>query len=409
MSNVADKARFHLERAVPQLREFEEKEIFSKEEIRTIVSKRTAHEHLVLGPGCKSSDFQTYIAWELSLDRLRQKRCIRKKIKHSTSHAANARIFNIYERGVFRHPGSLALWKDYLEYAARVKATKRWRKIVTRALRLHPAEVSLWVMAAGRAAEDGDVDGARSLFMRGCRFCSSGCTLWVEYARMEMQWLAKMERKNKGSGKKGHEGSMATHAVQEGDIMMFDEDDEDDEFGQDDDNVLLPEPSLGTQSGKAKTQSNKFEESMKKIEKSPALEGAIPRAIFDVARKQAFWSADAGEAFFDMFSEFVAVSKQSVIIEHVLDALKSDYPSHPSTCSCVIRQPLIGVEVTTVEFPKALREVLARIKMQTETTEDKAQLAEKTLAWVKPLLARKDLDDSLRTVLEYTKSKLETS
>lgn len=30
MSNVAEKARFHLERAVPQLREFEEKEIFSK-------------------------------------------------------------------------------------------------------------------------------------------------------------------------------------------------------------------------------------------------------------------------------------------------------------------------------------------------------------------------------------------
>lgn len=30
MANVAEKARFHLERSVPQLREFEEKEIFSK-------------------------------------------------------------------------------------------------------------------------------------------------------------------------------------------------------------------------------------------------------------------------------------------------------------------------------------------------------------------------------------------
>lgn len=302
----------------------------------------------------------------------------------------------------------MELWKDYLEYAARVKATKRWRKIVTRALRLHPTEVSLWVMAAARAAEDGDVDGARSLFMRGCRFCSSGCTLWVEYARMEMQWLAKMERKNKGSGKKGHEGSMATHAVQEGDIMLFEEDDED-EFGQDDDNVLIPEPTRGTQSGKAVGQSNNFEDAMKKIEKSPALEGAIPRAIFDVAKKQSFWSADAGEAFFDMFSEFVAVSTQSAMIEHVLDAMKDDYPTHPSTCSCLIRQPLIGVEPTTVEYPKALREVLARIKTQMDTTKDKARLAEKTLAWIKPLLARKDLDASLRTVLEHTKSKLETS
>jgi hypothetical protein len=30
MAAIADKARFYLERAVPQLREFEEKEIFTK-------------------------------------------------------------------------------------------------------------------------------------------------------------------------------------------------------------------------------------------------------------------------------------------------------------------------------------------------------------------------------------------
>ena len=30
MAGVADKARFYLERAAPQLREFEDKEIFSK-------------------------------------------------------------------------------------------------------------------------------------------------------------------------------------------------------------------------------------------------------------------------------------------------------------------------------------------------------------------------------------------
>ncbi len=30
MAGVAEKARFYLERAVPQLREFEEKEIFSR-------------------------------------------------------------------------------------------------------------------------------------------------------------------------------------------------------------------------------------------------------------------------------------------------------------------------------------------------------------------------------------------
>ncbi|CAN8105367.1 unnamed protein product [Discula destructiva] len=415
MANVAEKARFHLERAVPQLREFEEKEIFFKDEIRTLVSKRTAHEHLILGPGSTPAHFQSYIAWEASLDRLRAKRCARKKVKHSTAHASNARIFNIYERAVLRHPGSLVLWQDYLAYAASVKATKRWRRIVTRALRLHPMAVSLWVQAGRRAVADGDMEGARGFFMRGCRFCNATAELWVEYARVEMEWLGKMERKSKGAAggaKKGHEGSKAVHAVQEGDVMMFDKDDEEDEFGDDGDGeLMLPEDPLAA-SHSEKVKKVFEEDNLKKLEKSPALEGAIPKAIVDSARKQLFWSAPSGEAFFDMFAKFTKLSAQSSIIQHVLDIMSEDFSKHPSTCSCVIRQPLIGVDITTAEFPRALREVLLRIKAQMEvpaTSADKAKLATKTIASIEPILAREDLEDGLRTVLEHTKLKLEKS
>lgn len=405
MANVAEKARFHLERAVPQLREFEEKEIFSKDEIRTLVTKRTEFEHLVLGPGCKPHHFQSYVAWELSLDKLRAKRCLRKKIKHSTSHASNARVFNIYERAVLRHPGSLDLWTDYLDYAARVKATKRWRKIMTRALRMHPINAGLWARAGRRAASDGDMEGARGMFMRGCRFCNSTADLWLEYARVEMEWLAKMERKK--GGKKGLEGARAEETVEDGDVLRFGEDDsEDEEF---EDNEILPDPTADEENKKAKEAKKVFsDEAVKKLEKSPALQGAIPKTVFDVARKQPFFSAPAAEAFFDMFATFTTVSAQPVIIQHVLDAMILDYPRHPATCGCVVRQPLVGVDVTTVEFPRALREVLARLKAQTETTEDKGKLAGKTVAWIKPILKRSDLEENVRTVLEHTRRKLDS-
>lgn len=406
MANVAEKARFHLERAVPQLREFEEKEIFSKDEIRTLVSKRTDFEHLVLGPGCKPHQFQSYIAWELSLDKLRAKRCLRKKIKHSTSHASNARVFNIYERAVFRHPGSLELWTDYLDYAARVKATKRWRKIMTRALRMHPINAGLWARAGRRAASDGDMEGARGMFMRGCRFCNSTVDLWVEYARVEMEWLAKMERKK--GGKKGLEGARAEETIEDGDVLRFgDDDSEDDEFA---DKEILPDPMADEQNKKAKEAKKVFsDEAIKKLEKSPALQGAIPKTVFDVARKQPFFGAPAAEAFFDMFTTFTNVSAQPAIIQHVLDVMVDEYPRHPATCGCVVRQPLVGVDVTTVEFPRALREVLARLKTQTETTDDKGKLAAKTVAWIKPMLKRSDLEDNVRTVLEHTKRKLDNA
>lgn len=364
----------------------------------------------MLGPGCKPHHFQAYIAWELSLDRLRQKRCTRKKIKHSTPHASQARIFNIYERAVFRHPGCVTLWREYLDYAAKVKATKRWKKIVTRALRLHPMDVALWKLAGRRAAIDGDMEGARGFFMRGCRFCNSTPELWVEYARVEMEWLERQEKK-KSSKEKGHEASNATHAVDEGDVMMFDDDDDEDEFGEGaNGDVIIPDPLADEENKKAKEARKALEgDALKKLENSPALEGAIPKAVFDVAQKQSFWNAPAGEVFFDMFAGFTNVSAQSMILQHVLDTMVEAYPTHPSTCSCLIRQPLIGVDATTAAFPRALREVLARVKAQTEKTEDKATLAAKTIAWVNPILANKELDSGVRTVLEHTKGKLQNS
>lgn len=371
------------------------------------MSKRTEHEHLVLGPGCKPHHFQAYVAWELSLDRLRQKRCARKKIKHSTPHASQARVFNIYERAVFRHPGCVTLWREYLDYAAKVKATKRWKKIITRALRLHPMDVALWKLAGRRAAFDGDMDGARGFFMRGCRFCNSTPELWVEYARVEMEWLERQQKK-KGGKDKGHEASNTTHAVDEGDNIMLGEDEDEDEFGDGaEGDVLIPDPLAAEENKQARAARQALEgDALKKLEMSPAMEGAIPKAVFDVARKQPFWDAPAGEVFFDMFAEFPRVSAQPTIIQHVLDAMVESYPIHPSTCSCLIRQPLIGVDATTAAFPRALREVLARIKTQTEKTQDKGVLASKTISWVVPILANKELDPGVRTVLEHTKRKL---
>ncbi|KAJ9144643.1 U3 small nucleolar RNA-associated protein 6 [Pleurostoma richardsiae] len=407
MAGVAEKARFYLERAVPQLREFEEKEIFSRDEIRSLVTKRSEFEHVVLGPNSKPSDFQAYVAWERSLEALRAKRCRRLKIRNSTSHASEARVFNIYERAVFRHPGCIALWRDYLDYAASVRATKRWRKIMTRALRMHPTtDPGLWVLAGRRAASNGDMDAARGLFMRGCRFCNRDATLWVEYARMEMEWLGRMEAKK---GVRALEKIRAAEAVEEGDHILLggdsSDEDDDEEMMNGGDEIILPDPLAGAQKKEARKVFS--EEAVKKLEKSPALDGAIPRAIFDVARKQPFFGAQSAEAFFDMFAAFTRVVAQAKILQHVLDAMAESYPTHPSTCSCLIRQPLVSVDPDTAAFPRALRESLAMLKTYMEVTDDKAELASKTVAWVDPLVAREDLDAGVRTVLEHTKRKLE--
>ncbi|KAK1760300.1 U3 small nucleolar RNA-associated protein 6 [Echria macrotheca] len=402
MAGVSDKARFYLERAAPQLQEFKEKEIFNEEEIRSLVTKRSDFEHLILAPRARATDFLSYVEWERSLDRLRAKRCRRLNIRSSSSHASQARTFGIFERAVLKHPGCIPLWRAYLDFAAEAKASKRWRRIITRALRLHPTSAELWSLAGRRAADSGDMERARAHFLRGCRFCTGEPTLWLQYARCEMGWLAKIEAKKGGKGvRKGvavMEAIKATEATnQEGDMISLDDSEDEDE-----DDLVLPDPEP-TKSGKTVFD----EETTKKLEQSPALNGAIPMAIFDIAKKQRFFGPAAAEAFFDLFAGFGVVSCQDRIIQHVLDVMQELYPNSAETCSCYIRQPVVGVDVNTVEFPKALRESLARLRSTMDRTENKSALAQKLARWADSILAVEDLDAALRTVLEHTKRSME--
>ncbi|CAK7273780.1 U3 snoRNP protein [Sporothrix epigloea] len=428
MARVDDKARYYLERAVPQLREFESKEIFSKDEIRTLVQKRTEYERLILSPGSSPFDILSYIAWDRSLEDLRAKRCRRLKIKQSASFRSQSRIFQTFERGVTKHPASKELWRAYLAYAAEEKATKRWRRIMTRALRMLPSDGALWVMAGRKAAGDGDMEGARGLFMRGCRFCTSDSLVWVEYARVEMEWLKRLEKKRGTAAFSASVAAIAAEAArpdkkknrnvyEEGEGMaLFESDDEEgegDDDGDDGDfsnNAILPK-SLASDP-LAKNKKPVFSDEMvRKLAATPALEGAIPRAIFDSAIKQPFFSANAAETFFDLFVHFSTAvpSAEPMLVAHVLATMDSIYPKEAATWNCRMKKCLLGLNPNDAAFPRALGTALKSVKEGLADTTDKVQLAAKSSAWIDALLARSEsgLDAGLRSVLEDTRRKLD--
>lgn len=306
---------------------------------------------------------------------------------------------------MLKHPGDVNLWKVYLDFAAEAKATKRWRRIITRALRLHPRDASLWILAGRRASQNGDMERARTHFLQGCRFCASEATLWLEYARCEMQWLAKVEAKKGGKGiRRGvnvMEAIKATEATeQDGDMIKFD--DSDDE--EDEDDLVLPDPEAANKKMAVRVFN---EEETRKLEQSPALNGAIPIAIFDIARKQQFYGPAAAESFFDLFAGFSNVSSRDQTVQHVLAVMEEAFPNSPETCSCHIRQPVIGVGVCTAEFPKALRESLARLRTAMEKCGDQKVLAQKIAAWSQSILDIEGVDVGIRTVLEHTKRSME--
>ncbi|KAI2624459.1 U3 small nucleolar RNA-associated protein 6-domain-containing protein [Xylaria nigripes] len=392
MAAVAEKARYYLEQAVPQLREFEAKGIFSSDEIRSLVKKRTDYEHIVLSPGNKPRDWLNYVAWEKSLETLRSKRCRRLEIRASSRHTGEGRVFGILERSVNRHPGSLELWNEYLSYAKDMRASKRYRKVMTRALRMHPAKPELWVLAGQRSASSGDMQAARGFFMRGARFCTRDATVWLAYAKCELEWLEKMEARK---GKKGGtEKAIQEQAEHDDDEIRFADDDSDAD-GDENGRLVLPNPDSDA--------ANVFDASTtSKLKNNPALDGAIPLAIFDIAKKQAFFTAAVAEHFFSLFATSTKISMQAKIIQHVLDSMAELYPNDAVTSLCYIRQPLIGLDANTPAYPKALREALGRIKSSIATTTNVTLLVPKLKLWLETLLSSQDLDSGIRTVLEYT-------
>jgi len=64
---------------LPELQDLVHKNIFTQDEIRQIIKKRTEHEHILLRRTAKKVDYLRYINYEINLETLRQKRA--KRIK----------------------------------------------------------------------------------------------------------------------------------------------------------------------------------------------------------------------------------------------------------------------------------------------------------------------------------------
>jgi U3 small nucleolar RNA-associated protein 6 len=367
-----------------------------QDEIRNIVKKRDDHEHRVLNPSNRPADWVSYIQWEKSLEALRAKRCKRLKInQHSSSNiSSQGRILQLYDRGVNRHAGSAPLWREYLAYLAQVKASKRFRNTMTNALRMMPNDIDLWMMAGRKSADAGDMAAARGFFLRGCRFCNKDARLWIEYARCEMDWLLRMQQEQKNKKPQSGEKSDAQNELT---LVGLSDDEEEEEDG-----VVLPKP--GVEAPKVVDS-----QAAKQLMSNPAMDGAIPMAVFDICRKQPFFTPATASSFFDMFTSYRALTVQPRITTHVLSAMDEQFANDPHTCDCHVRESIVAVRPDTAEFPKRLRGVLATMREQTECTTDQEVFKALTTKWIDGYLEDESLDEAIRTVLEATRAQVSGS
>lgn len=289
---------------------------------------------------------------------------------------------------------------SYLEYVRQEKAYKKFKSVLTSAIRLHPTKSELWLYAVRWALEsEADMNGARSYMQRGARFCTQSKDLWIEYARLEMIYLAKIAMRRRILGLDVDESDETLEGTAEAP--------DDGDFSPSADVIAIPDFKTNTLRPSMIKGVKVDSEAAKDPMTTPALNGAIPLAIFDAARKQPFFCPAAAEDFFDMFASFIQVRCLPKILQHVLDSMMESYPQDACSCSCYIRQPVLGIEPTSPEFPTAIGSTLDRLKEVMVTVKDKAELSKKMKAWFERILGLEELDPGIETVIRYTIKKLE--
>ncbi|KFY08161.1 hypothetical protein V492_06474, partial [Pseudogymnoascus sp. VKM F-4246] len=225
-----------------------------------------------------------------------------------------------------------------------------------------------------------------------------GPELWVQYAKVEMIFLAKIAARRRVLGL----DRPAVEAVEE-------EVEEEEAKGFEGDEIKFPEFKAQSLGQSAMDGVKVDGEAKQDPMNTPALQGAIPLAIFDDAAKQAFFNAEAAQHFFDMFALFTQVGCQDKVLQHVLDVMMERFPTEAATWDCYVRMPLVGVSPLTAEFPGRLAVALGRLTEGKEKVKVKALLAKKTAKWVEKVLVMEGLDEGVKTVLEVTLRKLEWS
>jgi U3 small nucleolar RNA-associated protein 6 len=308
----------------------------------SIAKRRSDFEHIINARGSQPADYVRYIEFEKNVDALRRKRIKRMGVKSSGS--GQKTIFFLYNRAVRKFSGDLDLWMQYIDFTRKEKAFKKLNEIFTSVVRLHPTKPGLWIYAARYFMDtQADITNARSYMQRGLRFNKNSENLWLEYAKLETIYIAKIAGRRKVLG------------------LDIDRSQQAAEEDPDADMIALPSvtaedinPSLGKEEGDD-------EVALQNLASAPVLTGAIPIAIFDSAMKQFRDDPALAEQFFDMFAEFNLLPCLKRILQHILEHLQRTSPQAVNTVLCEVRLQMVGVHPTSPEFPPALRSALSML------------------------------------------------
>ena len=203
---MAEQVQAVLDSMVAPLRDYQERGIFSEEEIKAIVARRRESEYLVRRRAVRKADFLRYLEAELNLEKLRALRTKRvqqhekhhelelkakKKRDMHDAHVAQ-HVHFIFVRALRKFRSDVSLHLEHIAFCKSYMKAKLPR-LYAEALQVHPRNVGLWIEAASHEFfEEKSVASARILLQRGLRVNPNSQDLWLQYFLLEFHHLQKL-------------------------------------------------------------------------------------------------------------------------------------------------------------------------------------------------------------------------
>ena len=226
---------------------------------------------------------------------------------------------------------------------------------------------------------------ARSYLQRGLRFCKTSRALWLEFARLELTYIAKITARRRILG--------VDVGAEDPDLVSVQED-------HNADVLALPQLTAQDLEPEPQKRHDVDEATLRTLESTPVLKGAIPIKIFDAAMNQYSHDSDFALAFFDLVCTFEQLPCLQEILQHIIHQMKNATPDAWQTLFCWIRIPVIGTPMVSSEYPRLLGESLSRIRAASAQLAKSRLLAEAVVKRIETLLACEDLDPALEVVLK---------
>ena len=209
---MADQVLYIMDKMATLFKSMEHLKVFTSSEVKDIVKKRTQYEYVLKRRVLTTSDYYSYIQYEITLEKLCSIRCLKlsdgshnndkkgksddtvKKKEKDALRSLQAsfirHICYVFDRAIRRFPQEVSLWIDYIAFLKEKDATALLNAAFGRVLALHPKNEQFWLQAAVHELEhNGNAHAARILLQRSLRSNKHSTKLWIHYFEFEL-WSA---------------------------------------------------------------------------------------------------------------------------------------------------------------------------------------------------------------------------